>query len=91
MYNRWISSVAYEYKKTPSELLEMPWSHFLLMALPLEEHKCERALWDAIAAHAPQKLGEMKEKFKSQEEKEAEYAEGFAKLKRLAAKGGVLI
>ena len=69
----------------------MPWTHFLLVALPLEEHKCETALWNAISSHAPQKLGEMREKFKSEEEKEAEYAEGFAKLKRIAAKGGNLL
>lgn len=91
MYNKWLSCVAFSYKKLPGELLDLPWTHFLLMALPLQEHECDRALWTAIASHSPEQLSKIRDGLNDRELGDDEYEENFSRLKEAAAKGGVLL
>lgn len=96
MYNRWLSRVAFAYKKLPGELLNLPWTHFLLMALPLQEHECNSALWTAVATHTPEQLSKMRDGLNDYEssdddDDEDDYEENFSRLKKAAAEGGVLL
>ena len=93
MYNKWLSSVSFSFKRLPSELLDIPWTHFLLMALPLQEHECSQAFWSAIASHDPSRLSKILDEIREGDEpnEDGDYEESFAKLKTLAAKGGVLL
>ena len=92
MYNKWLSSVSFSFKRLPSELLDIPWTHFLLMALPLQEHECSQAFWSAIASHDPSRLSKILDEIHDGDEPEDnDYEESFAKLKTLASKGGVLL
>jgi hypothetical protein len=93
MYNKWLSGVAFAYKRLPGELLDIPWSHFLIMALPLKEHECDQAFWSAVAAHDPARLSKIRDEIGgvSGEPDDDEYEENFRKLKALASKGGVLL
>ena len=71
----------------------MPWTHFLLIALPLQEHECNRALWAAVATHTPEQLSKMREELNNYElgDDEDDYEENFSRLKEAAAEGGVLL
>ena len=93
MYNKWLSDVSFSYKRLPGELLNIPWTHFLLMALPLQEHECSHALWSAIASHDPSRLPKILDEIREGEEdpEDDDYEESFAKLKMLASRGGVLL
>ncbi len=91
MYNEWLSEVAFAYKRLPGELLHIPWTHFLLMALPLQKHRSDEALWSALASHAPERLSKIREECQDGEEIEEDFEANFQRLKALAAKSGVLL
>lgn len=86
-----MSEVAFAYKRLPGELLKVPWTHFLLMALPLQKHQCNEALWSALASHAPERLSKIRGECEDAELDEEDYEDNMRQLKELAAKGGLLL